>query len=376
LTDTNFAVGAAIQPLPVSPFQIDGQVIGGARVKGLQIDNNTGQHETLKLTVVMAVLDSSTLVNKPFYMRYGLSPNYSYFYGYTTNVSKPQSPGVASQIEISASGFSSIMKLSPSRVFVNRTTEQIMREVLAGTEEYRYQIGLSAQPHDFVHQRLAQVGETDWEFINRLAKMAGFWIYPYSGVVVMSQPLKTLETGSVSRTLEKSTQTLDLRPLLEFVPTMRTDQTRQDFEPDITYFTPTATQTFTTNLPPHRRMKIPDYVYSQAHAQFIADGMKVMTGMYQNAKARIRGDAGIKPGMLVDIHTGLTRGAADSFDGIWYVGGVSHFIDEKVFQTALVLCRDKTRWTSGTDQNFYNNEPYQFPTMRLVNGAWQSSWSN
>jgi hypothetical protein len=379
LTAPHFTVGAAVQPLPISPLQIDGHVVRDARVRNIQADNRIGQHDQLKLQVIMPILNSSTLLNLPLYLRYGASPRYGYFYGYITNVSKPQKVGTASQLDITALGFSSVMKLSPSRMFQGMTTTQILTEVLRGSDEYPYKIGLAAQDHSFVHQRLAQVGCTDWEFVVKVAGMAGFYVYPYSGAVIMSNPIQTLEKNSPRIRLEKSAQTLDDKPLIDFVPAERTDQTRADFEPEFAYFTANGgLQKSIPKLPPQSRMKIPDYIYSQAYAEFISEGMKVMTGLYQTADARIRGDASVRPGDLVDVRTGSSQGALDSFDGLWYVNYTSTYVDEKVFQTGLKLCRDKYRRVrTGTSSKFYLNDPRRFPTMRLNSraGVWQSSWS-
>jgi hypothetical protein len=378
LTETNFSTGAAVQPLPISPLQLDGRVVRDVRIKSLTVDCSTGEHEQLKIELIMPILNAYTLVNKPLYIRYGVGPNFGYFYGYTSNVSKPQSVGTDSQITITALGFSSIMKLSTSRMFQSMSTEQILREVLKGSEKYPYRIGLAPQDHKFVHRRLAQVGESDWEFAVRVAGMAGFYIYPYSGAIVMSQPMRALENGASNFLLEKSSQTLDNKPLLEFLPNERSAHTKADFDPEFTYFTPNGgTHTVEPEAPPQRRTKPSDYIYSSEYADLIIEGTNVMTGMYQTADARIRGNARVRVGSVVEVRTGVTPGATDSFDGIWYVNYVSHFIDSKVFQTALKLCRDKYRKpTAQRYVSFYARNDRNFPTMNLYQGGWRSSWSN
>ena len=374
LATTNFAIGDSVQPLPISPVQINGAILRNARTQQLQMESQVGQHDQLRLTLLMSVLDASTLVDQPIYLRYGSNPNYGYFYGYTTNVSKPQTTtGADSQIVLTALGFSSAMKLSPSRMFRTRTTPQILADVLAS-----YPIGLSTQDHPFVHQRIAQVARTDWEFIVEVAKLAGFYLSTNSGAVVMSHPIRALDYGAFARDLVKSSQTLDSNPLIDFVPGERINTTKDDFEAEFTYFTPTGIQKSVPDVPPEQRVKIPNYVYSQEYAEFLSAGMKVMSGMFQTAMARIRGDAGLRPGDTVNIRTGLTPAATDSFDGLWYVNEVETYIDSKVFQTGLGLCRDMTRLAkSGAYLSFYDTDPRNFPTMKLGNdGLWQSSWSN
>ena len=242
------------------------------------------------------------------------------------------------------------MKVSPSRMFTSSTTGQILQEVLSG-----YKIGLAQLDHTFVHQQLAEAGMTDGEFANKVANMAGFYLVPYSGAVVMSQPIRALDYGVAYQSVEKSSQTLDNKPLLDFIPDERSDETQEDFQPEFTYFTANGgMQNYVPpDTPPERLVKISDYIYSPEYASFLADGMKVMTGMYQTATARLRGDASVRPGTILDINTGLTRAATDSFDGLWYVTLASTYIDEKVFQTGLQLCRDRYRAAkSGFYQQF------------------------
>ena len=380
LATTDYSIGAAIQPLPISPLQINGAVFTDGKVLAMQIESVVGQHDVLNLGVLMPILDSSTLLGSPLYLRYGLSPNYGYFYGYVSNVSKPQTADAVSQLQVTALGFSSVMKASPSRIFADRTTPQILGDVVQGPPDVPYRIGLAPLEHNFAHHRLAQTSETDWEFAVRVAGMAGFYIYPYSGAVVMSHPIRALDSGAPTRVLEKSSQVLDDQPLIDFIPNQRTDTVLDDFEPEFAYFTADGRlQTHIPDVAPQRRMKIPDYIYSQAYGDFIADGMHVMTGMYQTADARIKGDAGVRPGDLVSISTGMTAAATDNFDGLWYTTYVSTFIDTQVYQTALKLCRDTYRSAStvGTIKTFYGSNAQNFPTMRLgSDGAWVSSWSS
>jgi phage protein D len=90
------------------------------------------------------------------------------FYGYIHHVALDKSPG-KNFTEVTAVGGSMPMKQPSQTVYVNKTADQIVKEIAT-----KYNFACYAVPHPRVYAQVAQAGHTDWELMVRLAKQSGY----------------------------------------------------------------------------------------------------------------------------------------------------------------------------------------------------------
>jgi hypothetical protein len=90
------------------------------------------------------------------------------FYGYVHHVNPTKTPG-KNFSEVVVIGASMVMKAPSQKVWVNKTADQVIKEIAA-----KHGFLAVTVPHPRVYPQISQTGHTDWEFMVRLAKQSGY----------------------------------------------------------------------------------------------------------------------------------------------------------------------------------------------------------
>jgi hypothetical protein len=390
MTNAKVTTGVTRPPLPVSTPQIDGVTATDIFVREVRVERSLNLHDEATVTVLSSRKEMESWIDKPIYFKFGTNPNYGHFHGYIRKVTKPQKFQENVLVTITAIGYSSLSRASKRRVFTGVTSDSILRKV---AEETSMRVFMS--PHWFTHKRVAQSGQTNWEFMVQTAKLASHFISAVDGVLWATNPIIELEKLRAFRSFSKATQLLDNQELLDFVPSDETKITKDLLYPEFSFFTSTGqlqaatwnpdkvpqyqvidalegVQSYSPDVEEHQKSPVSNYVYNSEYARLLKEALTLDVEVNQSAVARVRGTAAMVPGTVCNFDTGLRNANKDRLDGIWYVSAVSHEINEALFQTNLYLVRDKYRaMSSGTYEWFYQTKK---PTMALRDGKWESTW--
>jgi hypothetical protein len=342
---TNVSVTTNKVKLPVTAPVVGGVTLDNSIVRSLRVDKELNLHDSASITLLMPMLDAQSLVGKSITFRYGTSPNYGYFYGYVDSVSKPQPFQEQVQITISCVGFSRKMRIYNSKMFQSISSVSLVNEIVKP-----YKFAVRMDPHWFTHKRFSLVGLSDWEATVKIARMTKRFIVPFNGYLWFVDPITELSNRVSSHRFQKSTQIMDPSRwgLMDFNPVAFVTNDPDDLLPKFSYFDDKGSvRSYSPSDPIKTNTIIRSdfYIYNSEFADLLKDTITQRNIFTQGAEARVRGDASLSTGLVVDMVTGLptTYGAKDTYDGLWFVSKLTHQIDESLFQTNLGLIRDKYR---------------------------------
>lgn len=347
--------------------------LNGVERKEWQIESGTlelshGHHDVFTLDVLVAEKDPLRWEESPISFRWGVrNTGIETFQGYVAKIAKDQKFQQQPLIHTTLMG--PTWKLAGGRpnFWSNVTSQQIAQDLTT-----RHRVGLMADPHPYVWREFAQSRESDWGTLVKLANRLGFLIYTYRGVVRLIDPLKAMKQPPIARLL-KSTNPLDTEAtLIEFLPATLSDHDRSVGITSFGYLSGGEAQTehddsfqFDTGI----------YVQDSRQAKLMADSIVRRVDRWKHrAEARVRGNASLVPGVVVDIVTGTVQTSRDTNDGLWLVVGATHTINRNVFQTSLRLARNDVYAGGGIGsyRPFWDRRGR--PSMFLTNGRWTSNW--
>lgn len=338
----------------------------------------------------------------PVSMRWGWQPNgMDKFFGYVHHTEPIQVPSRAvddlkSLVKVVCVGTTFYMKEKRMRAWQDRTVSSVAREILR-----EYQLSAILQEHATVWPSLMCNGVSDWEFLRSLANRVGWTLVPYQSDIIFRERLAgqthmrdtapvfvaampgmtestvismntvdgelTKDGGSL---VERQQYGMDARTLQPFYA--NDDASGLNAERVARWTTAPTFGTFETT---------PADTYGSA-VEELGNSAKRNRWFIQ-AKAEVRGDTRVRPGMLVVIDGGV--GVRER--GYWYVQAVAHEVKGDAFRSVLSLGRD-SQWDSfdrpeGPRRRRVirpRNDPFgvqkgeQPPTL-LVNNIWRAAYA-
>lgn len=264
------------------------------------------------------------------------------FFGVVYGIKRTHTIQTHKEVEIMCLGLTFLMKESRSGVWSNKTIDYVVNLIAKRN-------GLKAvvSGHPARYSQITQQGETDWEFLIRLAEMSGYTI---------SIKEKTILFKSIDEVISDS---LDEMPILyqeqSFIPAFSSSEEQTldrisplegDYleSPDFPHNSfkitrgvdPIKAQTFTSNESPKNkkqtRVKKSDPIFTEEltssvsntkeFSQSVAKAKAAKSRFNMPANFQSQGDPRISPNSLVEVQ-GVEMGDAD---GYWLVHQVTHQI--------------------------------------------------
>ena len=364
-------VSASQQQLPVSGILVGGAAVSGWTPRELEINTVEGKHDVLTMKVLVAEKDPARWRDSPIAFSWGTrSSGVGNFNGYVSAVEKAQDFQKNPLVTLTLMSASWKMTGGDPRFWASQTTEAIAKSVAAP-----HRLAVVADPNDYLWPAFSQTTESDWGTIVKAAHGISFIVAVYNGVIRLIDPLRTLNKGEAVVRLMKSTNTFDEKALLiDFTPLATSKSDRISHTPKWAYLTSAGTtrKVNEDGIHFHSDVYIPDAARARMQAESLTRNVDAWN---YRATARVRGNARINVGSVVEVVTGLSNTTVDTNDGMWLVVGAKTILSDSSYQQILMLVRDKPRpATQLRAEPFWGRQAR--PTLRLSGDTWVSSWQN
>lgn len=367
--------------LPITGLEFLGT---SERVEPRQIDyaviqRQFSEHDQAKVSFSLATRNSDLLKNALVRFQWGSNPDNGFFFGSVYQASKPQPFQDKVSVSVDCIGPTRVMQRPATGFYVNASTTQVVNDLIRP-----HRLGAYVPDHWYRYSRLSLRGMSEWQAVARLTRRLGLRLVTFNGVSWLCDPQVELEAGAAAYTFRKSGNVLDPaeRSLLDFKPNASVTQSSDDMIPSFGYFD----QANRANVysPSEAEVRPEDvrwvndtYIQTSDTAKLVQEQSRKDDLWDQHAVARIRGNAAIFPGMIVNINTGIVSSLEDSYDGLWCVSAATHEMNSSSYQTALVLFRDRfRRMRQGVPYlRFWERDRRLYPSMRDEDATrWVSSW--
>lgn len=313
-------------------------------VSSIEVAMMEGGHDAFTIACQSTTLtDTEGLIDSALEFRLGTSPRIERFQGYITDVQEDSASQGALSFTLTVLGATKRMFEGYPRWWANKDIPSTIRDLA-----HKNMLGYHGTEHSYLWKALAQTVESDWTFVNKLAKRIGFAVFTRYGVVGCYNPDFLFRDSGVYCNLVASDNrdlTTD-RMLIDFQPAEQSESLQQNLGVKYGYFTSNDQVQVGTQPGDFK-----GYVFStdslvrdQNEGEVYLNGLDTaMTDWKQAAVARIYGDADIYPGMCVNVITTNRRYLRDKYDGKWLVRVVSHKADKQSFQTQMYLARPSSQ---------------------------------
>lgn len=281
-------------------------------------------------------------VDQPMSFVMGVPPNSELFTGYVSSVNPTQrfKQGIDFEIEISGA---SIALQQANRYFdTDKSIYDLirLRTSSAGLTLFcdNYLTGSNGP---YLFPSMGQTEESDWEFIVSLAQLVGYAVFTWGPVIRICDPVRLL-SGAPRKRLVTGDNVLDSeKQLMDFYGTENSDALWQYQGIKVFQFDNLGqVVSIAQNSPNIKKYQYTNTIFpNEDSARLAVDAAARQIDRWRySATARIKGDASIYPGMLVQIDTGQNS-IAGPYNGNWLVLGVEHSMNRTAFDTKLTLAR-------------------------------------
>lgn len=351
----NPALGS-LQKIPVFNIKIDDVAINltSSEIKSVEVGNGENSHEYATITTQLSKAKIDSFVNKTITFSYGKVSQRNNFFGYVVSITPNSEYQQDSAVDIFCMGVTWHMQNGTPKYLENKTVPNAFIDIVTA-----YKIGVQVDDHDYSWPVLAQTDESDWEFIQTLARRLGFCIYNYRGIVRLVDPVRILTTTGVFNRYIKGDDVLDpTRELFDWQATTQSLQIRETMKPAYGYFETGSDQRKTVALsrpltPPYKlNTDTPVKDWGMARSYNKAWDKRV-DYWDQQATARVNGNALLVPGINIAVQVSGVRNVKNDYDGIWMIREVKHVITQSSFQTQIALSRDSRITPVNTDFRWF-----------------------
>lgn len=345
-----------LQKLLVFNIEIDGAALNlsSSEIQSVEVGNSENSHEYATITTQLSKSQIDSFVNKTISFSYGKISQRNNFFGYVVTITPSREYQQDTTVDIFCMGTTWHMQNGKPKFLEGKTISDAFVEIVR-----TYNLGVQVDTHPYSWPALAQTDESDWEFLQTLAKRVGYCIYNYRGVVRLVDPVRILTSTGVFNRYIKGDDVIDpTRELLDWSATTQSMQIRQTMKPTYGYFETDSNKRMSVAMsrplePPYKLntdTPVRDWGMAQAYN---AAWDKRVDYWDQQATARVNGNAMIVPGINVAVQVSGVRNVKNDYDGIWMVRGVTHSITHNSFQTQLDLARDSRITSVNTDFRWF-----------------------
>lgn len=361
--------------LPVGRLTIGGRQMDTVVFIEVSVTKRAGSHDMAQLTMLWPTVSAPEIERSTISFSYGEGNRSETFKGYVYSVQKSQ--GFKSQVlvTITCLGPTWAMRSVTPRI-LSGTASSVLSTLVAP-----HALGHRSPADAYVYPRIAQVTQSDWEMVGQLAHLSGNHPVSTDGVVRLVDAVAELDKKAPARQYTKSTNLLEPGDmgLLDFSPTASVTTHKHHLQPTFSYFgTDNQIRTYVpkdadpVDVGAFPGMYVPDSV----SADHFVSVQNRWNSQSHTGEARVRGDGAVGPGDTIAVSTGISGTVVDDYDGMWFVVGVEHKIDSKMFQTNLKLSRDRYR---PVDQRrpvrrYWSEDSRQVPSLTLSGSGWVSNW--
>lgn len=302
------------------------------------------------------------------------------FFGVVYGIQRTHAIQASKEVEIICIGLTFLMKNSKSGIWTNKTVADVVKVIAQRN-------GLKAvvSGHSARYSQITQQGESDWEFLQKLAEMSGYTIAVKEKTLLFKtiDELVSESIGGMPLLFQEQTfmppfssleeQTLDkLTPLYgDYLE--HPELSKNSFK--ITRgVDPIKATTFTSTESPKTKQQIRktknDPIFNQELTSAVVNTKEFSQSVAKAKAAKARfnipahfksqGDPRITPNSLVEVD-----GVLEDVDGYWLVHKVTHYLNVNgVYQCKGVLLSD------GKNQNFRQkpatNKQSSYPSVNIL----------
>jgi hypothetical protein len=287
------------------------------------------------------------------------------FYGVVYGIRRTHAVQSSKEVEIICLGLTFLMKESRSGVWKNKSVNEVVSIVAK-----RNGLKSIVSGHPARYSQITQQGESDWEFLQKLADMSGYTI-AVKEKTIFFQTIDEIVSDSIGgmpilyqeQTFMPKFSSFEEQTLDTFTPLYGEYLESPDL-PNNSYkiargVDPIKGLTFTTTESPKNKQQLrktkPDPLFTQEltnvvvntkeFSQSVAKAKATKARFNIPANFRSQGDPRISPNALVEV-----KGILGDADGYWLVHQVTHYLNVKgTYECDGVLLSD------GKDQNFRQN---------------------
>jgi phage protein D len=284
------------------------------------------------------------------------------FYGVVYAIQRTHAVQSSKEVEIICMGLTFPMKQSRSGVLTNKTISEVVSIVAKRN-------GLKAvvSGHPVRYSQITQQGESDWEFLQRLAEDSGYTIAIKEKTLlfrtideIVSESIGGMPILYQEQTFMPKFSSFEEQTLDKFTPLYGEYLESPDLPNNSFKITrgvdPIKALSFTSTESPKNKQQVrkskPEPIFNQELTKVVSNTAEVSqsSAKAKAAKARFnlpanfksQGDPRILPNSLVEV-----RGIMGDADGYWLVQKVTHYLNVNgVYQCKGTLLSD------GKDQNF------------------------
>lgn len=263
-------------------------------------------------------------------------------------------------------GASYDMRAKKNRVWDSYTLAAVAEELCA---QYKFSLDVPADP--LVFSPLAQVEESDWQFIVRYADMLGYSVNMHGTHMHIYDPYKATDRATSFHrltTIKGTRGDIATTPgqVSEFKGRFSEDTSDNDtivtVRQGTTEFDVASSGQHENSRKIHNRIN--GHIDSYENAVRVLDVARKHTYDYR-ARAMVSGVAGCVPGGVVTLDN-----YNSGFDGLWYVHAAKHILTSGVFLSDLDLSRNK----DSELEQFNNVHKFEVPPLpRLRQGKWEAT---
>jgi phage protein D len=363
--------------LPISRVAFDGMPYSITPLS-CNIYQSVGQHEQVEIK--MTPVQGMTLENGAYKtLSFTWDVNSAgRFYGYITDYSVgSRGNTTGTVVSVTAMGVSFVMKTGRPRFFTNATVADAAARIVSEA-----QLGFVDEfgKDHYVWPQLAQTDESDWEFINDLAKREGSQLLVTDGVVRLIDPRSVLQRTEpvllLSNSMDQTPQ--DVAGLFDLTATAYSNRLPNTYTPTVAFLNDGKVQTVQGSTGMHQYQQYysgTQPLRNQTEAELAQINLPV--DWSHKAEARVTGSAKLQPGAVTVVHSGLQAANKQPYDGFWYITDAQHVLATQSFQTKLSLARiaSGSRRNNADPAKNWWADPRGRPTLVLNNvGNWISTW--
>jgi hypothetical protein len=251
-------------------------------------------------------------------------------------------------VEVEILGASTVMKQATQKIWTQVTADQVVTEIAK-----KYNFSYSATPHPRVFDHLSQAGETDWEFLVKLAYRCGYTLRAEGTSLYFDQmtaDFNDLKANAPYFIMRQSNHPSGFN-LFSFVPEI-SEATEHDGAMKAATAVSgvdlnTASSLVKTNQtrPTTSRVTSQTEFFDRFHTSAVIPNASVATYEALAADERARypyrgeavvlGDARLRPDMPIYLD-----GIGQDYSGYWTILEARHIFKETMYVTELILGTD------------------------------------
>jgi phage protein D len=369
---------------PSIDFTINNTPTKNASIVKMELGMGENNHDILRVSLAGVPPRLITeYLSKPVYCYWGFGIDHHEFCGYIASVEPSYTgtdgtiPGSTFQlVELICIGASYKMRAKKTRLWENASIQSVAVEL---ADLYKFSVSTFSEP--FAYPRIIQTEESDWAFLNKVAKMYGLSVSVHGTHIHVWNPQNSLgrqisyhELKNIkARNGDTSTYPatiLSMRGVFgDSISATNTHvhlATVLDNQGNI-YTSDRFDET--SGFGQKIDLGITDNISVNATSTIMADalvaartrGISTLT-----ANLSLTGTAGALPGGIVNISN-----FESNFEGFWYVKEVTHTITRDEFFTEMTVSREDTN-DIASYMTMSSRIP-EIPSPAFINNLWQAS---